>query len=60
MNTLEKAELTASIPYIAKFLRLWNTDLQFRSPEYGRLKNKKEKKNTGNCKAFYVSSKHKK
>ena len=48
MNTLEKAELTASIRHIARFLNQ-DADLQLQSPGYGWQKNeKKEKKNIGN------------
>ena len=36
--------------------KIMNTDLQFRSPGYDRQKNKKKKKNMGNCKAFRVDT----
>ena len=57
-DNLEKAELTASIPPYCEIFKIRNTDLQFRSPGYGWQRNNK-KKNTGNCKASYVSCKHK-
>ena len=48
MDTLNKCELTASIPHIARFF----IDLQFRSPGYDWQNHKK--KNAGNSKAFRV------
>ena len=58
MNTLEKAELTTSVPHNEIF-KVKNTDLQFRNPRHGWQKNEK-KKNTGSCKAFFFSRKHQK
>ena len=52
MDTLEKAELTASICHIARFLKLGI--LIYNSEGYGWLKNEKKKKNTGNYKALCV------
>ena len=53
MNTLEKAEVATLIHPIAKFLKsgisIYNSGQQ----------NKKKKKNTDNCKAFYIWRKHK-
>ena len=59
MDSLEKVKHTSSIRHIARFFKIRNTALQFRSPRYGWQKNEK-KKNTGNCKAFCVLRKRKK
>ena len=58
MDTLEKTELTASILNIARFLKseipIYNSEV----PETaGKTNEKMEKKNNGNCKAFFVSRK---
>ena len=55
MDILKKAELTAPIHHIARFLKIRNTDLQFEVSDRFDRKNKKKDKNTDNCKAFCVS-----
>ena len=62
MDTLKKAELTASIRHIYDIFKIMTTDLQFRSSGYFMQKNeKKEKrKNTGNCKALFILRKRNK
>ena len=59
MDILGKAELTASIRHIARFLKsgipIYNSEVP------GRQKSEKEKeKNTGNCKALCISRKRNK
>ena len=59
MDTLEKAEFTASISNIAIIVtfKIRNNDFQFRSPKHSWQKTKK--KNTDNWKVFCISYKRK-
>ena len=57
MDTLEKAELTASI--IGRFLKSGILIFSSEVPDTaGSKTRRKEKKNTGNCKLLCVSCKH--
>lgn len=59
MNTLQRAELTASI-LDTEILKISNTNLHFRISGQDWQKNekkKKKKKKPGNCKSLYVSRK---
>ena len=58
MDTLENAELATSIRHINQIFKIRNTDLQFRSRQVE--KQRKKKKNTGNCKALCVLRKRSK
>ena len=58
IDTLEKAELIASIRHIVRFLKSGILIDNSEVPGYDWQKN--EKKNIGNCKAFCVSHKPKK
>ena len=62
MDTLKKAELTASIRHIAIFLKSWLPIYNSEVPDTFMQKNeKKEKrKNTGNCKALFILRKRNK
>ena len=57
MDILEKAELTASILYIARFLKSGTPIYNSEVPDKA---SRKTKKNTGNCKAFCASRKRSK
>ena len=55
MDTLEKAELTASIRHIARFLK---SEIQIYNSEVPDTADRKTRgRKTGNCKAFCVSQK---
>lgn len=60
MDTLEKAEFTASISNIAIIVtfKIRNNDFQFRSPKHSWQKTKKKKNTTTEkCFAFHTNAK---
>ena len=59
MDTLEKAELTASIRCIGRFIKSGRPIYNSEVPDTAGKKNKK-KKSTGKCKAFCVLRKRNK
>ena len=60
MDTMEKAALDASICHIARFLKSGIPIYNSKVPDRAGRKNKRKKKNTGNCKSFCILRKGKK
>ena len=59
MESLKKADLTAWIRHIARFLEIGNSEVRSPKSQIRLEKDKKKKKNTSNCKALFVSLKRK-